>query len=63
MNPKNMISRRTLLHGLGAKKHRTLSNLYLTLLEAADRPRDKFGVSDTGLRGVDQSGLIRELLV
>lgn len=46
----------------GAKKHRTLSNLYLTLLEAAGQPRDKFGVPDTALRGIDQSGIIRELL-
>jgi hypothetical protein len=46
----------------GAKKHRTLSNLYLTLLEAVGKPRDKFGSPDNGLKGIDQSGLIRELL-
>ena len=46
----------------GARKHRTLSNLYLTLLEAAGQPRDQFGVPDTGLRGIDRSGLISELL-
>ena len=46
----------------GAKQHRTLSNLYLTLLQAAGQPRDKFGVPDNGLRDIDQSGLINELL-
>lgn len=46
----------------GAKTHRTMSNLYLTLLEAAGKPRDQFGVPDTGLRDIDQSGLIAELL-
>jgi hypothetical protein len=47
----------------GAEKHRTLANLYLTLLQAAGKPRDKFGVPDTGLRGIQQGGLITELLV
>lgn len=46
----------------GASKHRTLSNLYLTLLAAAGKPRVKFGVPDTGLRGIDQTGLVSELL-
>ncbi len=46
----------------GAKKHRTLSNLYLTLLEAVGKPRDKFGSPDNGLQGIDQTGLIAELL-
>ena len=46
----------------GAKKHRTLSNLYLTLLQAAGNPRDKFGVADTGLRDIEQGGGISELL-
>lgn len=45
-----------------AKNHRTLSNLYLTLLQAAGKPRDKFGTPDAGLRDIDQSGLIGELL-
>jgi hypothetical protein len=36
--------------------------LYLTLLEAVGKPRDKFGSPDNGLKGIDQSGLIRELL-
>ena len=46
----------------GAKKHRTLSNLYLTLLQAAGKPRDKFGMPDTGLRDIEQRGIIAELL-
>ncbi len=46
----------------GAKKHRTLAGLYLTLLHAAGRPRESFGVPDTGLRGIDQGGIISELL-
>jgi Protein of unknown function (DUF1552) len=46
----------------GAQKHRTMSNLYLSLLEAAGKPRDQFGIPDAGLRDIDQSGLIAELL-
>ena len=46
----------------GAKKHRTLANLHLTLLHAAGKPRDKFGLPDNGLRDIDQSGIIPELL-
>ena len=45
-----------------AKKHRTLSNLYLTLLQAAGKPRDKFGMSDPGLRDIEQGGIISELI-
>lgn len=47
----------------GAKKHRTLSNLYLTLLQAAGKPRDKFGLADNGLRDIAQDGTVQELLV
>jgi hypothetical protein len=50
------------LPGYGQKKHRTLANLYLTLLAAAGRPRDTFGHPDSGLRDIDQSGGIMELL-
>ena len=45
-----------------AGEHRTLSNLWLTLLQAARKPRDKFGLPDPGLRDINQSGLIEELL-
>jgi hypothetical protein len=51
------------LPSYGQSKHRTLSNLYLTLLQAAGKPRAKFGLPDTGLRDIDQSGVIDELLV
>ena len=50
------------LPGYGQKKHRTLANLYLTLLQAAGKPREKFGVPDNTLRDIDQSGIIAELL-
>jgi hypothetical protein len=46
----------------GAKDHRTLANLYCTLLHAAGKPRDQFGVADPGLRDIDQTGPVTELL-
>lgn len=46
-----------------ARKHRTMANLYLTLLHAAGKPRDRFGVTDPGLRDIDQTGPLAELLV
>jgi len=45
-----------------AKTHRTMANLYCTLLHAAGKPRDKFGVTDPGLKDIDQTGPIGELL-
>ena len=50
------------LPGYAAKKHRTLANFYLTLLHAAGAPRKNFGLPDNGLRDIDQSGVIPELL-
>lgn len=50
------------LPGYGQKKHRTLSNLYLTLLHATGKPRDTFGVPDTALKDIDQRGLVSELM-
>jgi hypothetical protein len=50
------------LPAYGTKRHRTLSNLYLTLLQAAGRPRESFGIPDSTLRDLDQSGCIAELL-
>jgi arylsulfatase A-like enzyme len=47
----------------GQKGHRTTANLYATLLHAAGKPRDTFGVADPGLRDLDQSGVVNELLV
>lgn len=46
----------------GTKAHRTMANLYCTLLHAAGKPRDKFGVADPGLRDIDQTGPVTELL-
>ncbi|ADB14996.1 protein of unknown function DUF1552 [Pirellula staleyi DSM 6068] len=46
----------------GTPNHRTMANLYCTLLHAVGKPRDKFGVPDPGLRDVDQTGVISELL-
>jgi len=42
--------------------HRTMSNLYLALLQAAGAPRETFGLRDPGLRDVDQPGPLQELL-
>jgi hypothetical protein len=43
-------------------EHRTLASLYCTLLHAAGKPTDKFGVADPGLRGISQTGVLPELL-
>jgi len=45
-----------------SRTHRTTANLYLSLLHAVGRPRERFGVPDAGLRDIDQSGPIQELL-
>ena len=45
-----------------SRNHRTTANLYLTLLHAAGRPRNRFGVADPGLRDIDHSGPLAELL-
>ncbi len=50
------------LPGYGQKKHRTMANLYCTLLHAVGKPRDRFGVADPGLKDVDQTGPISDLL-
>lgn len=46
----------------GGPQHKTMANLYCTLLHAAGRPRDKFGVADPGLKDSDQAGPLPELL-
>lgn len=46
----------------GAPQHRTMASLYCTLLHAAGKPRDTFGVADPGLRDSDQTGPLPELL-
>jgi hypothetical protein len=42
--------------------HRTVANLWLALLHAAGRPRDTFGALDPGLRDLNVSGPLTELL-
>ncbi len=46
----------------GVKGHRTLANLYCTLLHAAGAPRDTFGQADLELKDFDQTGPLAELL-
>jgi hypothetical protein len=46
----------------GAKDHRTMANLYCTLLYGAVKARDKFGVPDPALKDLDQNGPLSELL-
>jgi hypothetical protein len=46
----------------GTKNHRTMANLYCTVLHAAGKPRDRFGVADPGLKDIDQTGPLVELL-
>lgn len=45
-----------------APEHRTMANLYCTLLHAVGKPRDTFGTPDVGLKGIDQTGVLGELL-
>lgn len=47
----------------GVKGHRTIANLYCTLLHAAGAPRDSFGDADLALKDFDQSGPLDELLI
>jgi hypothetical protein len=47
----------------GAEGHRTMANLYLTFLEAVGAPRKSFGVPDSNLRDIDQTGPLAELMV
>ncbi|MSR53534.1 MAG: DUF1552 domain-containing protein [Gemmataceae bacterium] len=46
-----------------AKGHRTIGNLYRSFLRAAGKPNDKFGMLDTGLRDLDMTGPLSELVV
>ncbi len=50
------------LPGYGQQTHRTLASLYCTLLHAVGTPRDHFGVDDTGLKGINQTGVVQDLL-
>ena len=46
----------------GNNGHRTMANLFTTLLHAAGSPRDRFGLPDLALRDLDQDGPLAELL-
>ena len=46
----------------GREGHRTMANLYLTMLEAAGAPQKTFGMPDPNLAHLDQSGPLSELL-
>ncbi len=48
--------------GYGQKGHRTMANLYCTLLHAVGKPTDNFGTPDVGLKDIDQTGVVAELL-
>ena len=50
------------LPAYGTKSHRTMANLYCTLLHAVGKPRDKFGVADPGLKDVNQTGVVADLM-
>ncbi len=48
--------------GYGRQGHRTTANMYVTLLQLAGSNRDTFGMRDQGLRDLDQTGPLTELL-
>ncbi|MBI1371758.1 MAG: DUF1552 domain-containing protein [Phycisphaera sp.] len=48
--------------GYGNKSHRTIANLYTTLLNAAGDRRERFGLPDLGLADLPQDGPLHELL-
>jgi len=49
--------------GDGTKNHRTMANLYCTLLHTVGKPRDNFGIADPGLKDLDRTGPVADLLV
>jgi hypothetical protein len=49
--------------GYGKQGHRTIGNLYNTLMHAAGQPRDEFGQLDVNLDASTQRGPLPELLV
>ena len=48
--------------GYGQPHHRTIANMYVTLLQLAGSQRDHFGMDDPGLKDLDQHGPLEELL-
>jgi hypothetical protein len=49
--------------GYGQPKHRTIANLYMTLLNLVGVSLDTFGTKDPTLQDIDQHGPLEELLV
>ncbi len=48
--------------GYGNNGHRTISNMYTTLLQLAGSSRTFFGQPDPALKDLDQHGSLEELL-
>lgn len=48
--------------GYAQPRHRTIANMYVTLLQLAGSSRDSFGMDDPGLKDLDQHGPLEELL-
>lgn len=48
--------------GYGNKGHRTIANMYVTLLQLAGSQRTSFGMQDPNLKDLDQHGPLEELL-
>ena len=46
----------------GRTGHRTIANLYLSLLHAVGERKDTFGVPDFGLADLDQTGPLAEIM-
>ena len=46
----------------GKTGHRTIANLYMSLLHAVGERRDTFGIDDLELRDLDQTGPLTEIL-
>lgn len=47
----------------GNTGHRTIANLYLSLLEAVGEKRDTFGIADSAIKDLDQTGPLAEIMV
>jgi hypothetical protein len=47
----------------GKPGHRTIANLYISLLNAVGEPAKRFGIDDVEIADLDQSGPLTEILV
>lgn len=47
----------------GNSGHRTIANLYISLLHAVGEPVQSFGIKDTGIADLDQDGPLTEIMV